>query len=184
MVSAVFWTAHVLLIDRLMQGPARLKAEYKNTDPIELSAGQFAVCAFLCLICAPLIEPHIGDFFASIDPCMVESGLFSWKPFPELVSSIRSGAVSFAAGALIPILYGGIGSVGIAYTLQVVAQSDAPPAHAAIILCFEGFFAALGGVLLLSEKVNGAVLLGFILMLAGMLVTQWEVIGGRKKKGN
>jgi drug/metabolite transporter (DMT)-like permease len=66
--------------------------------------------------------------------------------------------------------------VGIAYTLQVVAQRDAPPAHAVIILCFEGCFAALGGVLLLSEKAGAWTLLGFGFMLAGMLATQYEVI--------
>jgi drug/metabolite transporter (DMT)-like permease len=80
---------------------------------------------------------------------------------------------------LIPILYGGLCSVGIAYTLQVIAQRDAPPAHATIILCFEGCFAALGGVLLLSEKIGLWTLLGFILMLSGMLASQWEVIRRR-----
>jgi drug/metabolite transporter (DMT)-like permease len=79
-------------------------------------------------------------------------------------------------------LYGGLASVGIAYTLQVVAQRNAPPAHATIILCLEGCFAALGGVLLLSEKVGRWTLLGFALMLSGMLVTQWEVIAKSGKK--
>lgn len=46
--------------------------------------------------------------------------------------------------AMIPILYGGLGSVGVAYTLQVVAQKEAPPAHAAIFLSLEAVFAALG----------------------------------------
>jgi drug/metabolite transporter (DMT)-like permease len=78
--------------------------------------------------------------------------------------------------AIIPILYGGLCAVGIAYTFQVIAQRDAPPAHATIILCFEGCFAALGGVLLLSEKAGAWTLLGFIFMLAGMIATQWEVI--------
>jgi drug/metabolite transporter (DMT)-like permease len=66
--------------------------------------------------------------------------------------------------------------VGIAYTLQAVAQRDAPPAHATIILCFEGCFAALGGALLLSEKIGHWTLLGAILMLMGMFVTQYEII--------
>ncbi len=48
-------------------------------------------------------------------------------------------------GAALPILYGGLLSVGVAYTLQVVAQRDARPAHAAIILSLESVFAALGG---------------------------------------
>ena len=74
--------------------------------------------------------------------------------------------------AAIPILYGGIGSVGIAYTLQVIAQKDAPPAHAAIILSLESVFALIGGVLLLGEATVALKIIGAALMLAGMLAAQ------------
>ena len=53
--------------------------------------------------------------------------------------------------AAVPIFYGGCISVGIAYTLQVLAQKDAHPAHASILLSLEAFFAAVGGWLLLNE---------------------------------
>jgi drug/metabolite transporter (DMT)-like permease len=69
--------------------------------------------------------------------------------------------------------------VGVAYTLQVVAQKDAPPAHAAIIMSLEGLIAAIGGVILLAEPLGAWTLLGFALMLGGMLATQWDVIAGR-----
>ncbi len=72
------------------------------------------------------------------------------------------------AGA-VPILYGGVMSVGIAYTLQVVGQRHAPSSHAAIILSLESVFAALGGWLLLDEHLTGRQLAGCSLMLAGML---------------
>ena len=74
--------------------------------------------------------------------------------------------------AAIPVLYGGLGSVGVAYTLQVVAQKDAHPAHAAIFLSLEAVFAAIGGWWLLSEILTPRTLLGCGLMLAGMLVSQ------------
>ncbi|MDC7220961.1 MAG: DMT family transporter [Spirochaetales bacterium] len=74
--------------------------------------------------------------------------------------------------ATIPILYGGILSVGVAYTLQVVAQKHVPPAHAVIILSMEGAFAALTGALVLSEVLTLRQLLGCGLMLAGMLLSQ------------
>jgi len=72
-------------------------------------------------------------------------------------------------GALIPILYGGILSVGVAYTLQVVAQRDALPTHAAIILSLEAVFAALAGWLILNEMLSLRGLIGCILMFSGML---------------
>jgi len=76
--------------------------------------------------------------------------------------------------ATIPILYGGILSVGIAYTLQVIAQKKAPPAHAAIILSLETVFAAFGGWLVLNEQLGNRELLGCGLMLLGILVAQYR----------
>jgi drug/metabolite transporter (DMT)-like permease len=71
-----------------------------------------------------------------------------------------------------PILYGGIVSVGVAYTLQVVAQRDANPAHAGILLSMETVFAAIGGYLVLGEILSLRGLLGCALMFAGMLSAQ------------
>ncbi len=74
--------------------------------------------------------------------------------------------------AWLPIFYGGCLSVGVAYTLQVVAQKDARPAHAAILLSLESVFAALGGWLLLNEILSGRGILGCAFMLLGMLLSQ------------
>lgn len=71
-----------------------------------------------------------------------------------------------------PILYGAFLSVGLAYTLQVVAQRTADPSHAAVILSLEGAFAALGGWLVLNEILTPRDLVGCGLMLAGTLVSQ------------
>lgn len=78
------------------------------------------------------------------------------------------------------ILYGGLLSVGVAYTLQVVAQRDARPAHAAIILSLEAVFAVIGGALLLGEMLTLRGLAGCVLMLAGMLVSQLVAPAGRE----
>jgi drug/metabolite transporter (DMT)-like permease len=172
-VSAVFWACHVLLIDRLV----------RDIDPVLLSAGQFAVCGIFALVGAFLAEPFVIPLVDRINPVLLDTGTFAWLPFPTLLAGLFARIITFPVDALIPILYGGLGSVGIAYTLQAVAQRDAPPAHATIILCFEGCFAALGGTLLLAEKIGPWTLLGFILMFAGMLITQWEVIVKRNPYG-
>ena len=74
--------------------------------------------------------------------------------------------------ALGAILYGGLVSVGIGYTLQVIAQRDAHPTHAAIIMSLEAVFALSGGVLLLGETLALRGAIGCGLMLAGMLLSQ------------
>ena len=63
-------------------------------------------------------------------------------------------------------------SVGIAYTLQVVAQRHAPPVHAAVILSLESVFAAIAGWILLGEVLPLRGFVGCGLMLAGMLTAQ------------
>jgi drug/metabolite transporter (DMT)-like permease len=83
---------------------------------------------------------------------------------------------SDVVAAAAPILYGGVLSVGVAYTLQVVAQRDAHPAHASILMSLEAVFAALGGWVLLDEALNLRGLVGCALMLAGMIVSQLWVI--------
>lgn len=86
--------------------------------------------------------------------------------------------------ALMPILYGGICSVGIAYTLQVVGQKNAQPSHAAIILSMETVFATIGGWMILNETLGRRELLGCIIMLVGMLLSQLQNIRQSKEKQN
>jgi drug/metabolite transporter (DMT)-like permease len=86
-----------------------------------------------------------------------------------LLESFEWASVVAAAG---PILYGGVLSVGVAYTLQVVAQRDAHPAHASILMSLEAVFAAIGGWLMLGETLSPRGLVGCALMLTGMIVSQ------------
>ena len=104
--------------------------------------------------------------------CSVLSMAVALVMEPIVVSNLMAAAV--------PILYGGICSVGIAYTLQAVGQKHAPPAHAAIILSLEASFAVLGGFLLLSEQMGTREIMGCLLMLSGMLVSQLQGLSGSK----
>ncbi len=70
------------------------------------------------------------------------------------------------------ILYAGILSSGVAYTLQVVGQRRIAPTSAGIILSMESVFAVVGGYLLLGESLTPRALLGCCLMLVGMILAQ------------
>ncbi|MDR2028848.1 MAG: DMT family transporter [Treponema sp.] len=126
----------------------------------------------------------IDSLVQTVDPLVLSTGQFAWCGLFSLIIALCTEPfqAGFAMAGLIPILYGGLASVGVAYTLQVVAQRDAPPAHASIILCLEGVFAAIGGVIILSEPLGPWTLLGFALMFCGMLTTQWDVIWGKPGK--
>ena len=82
--------------------------------------------------------------------------------------------------AAAPLIYGGVFSVGIAYTLQIVGQQYAPPAAAAIILSMETVFAAVGGFLLINETMNMREVIGCALIFSGMLVSQLQDLRSHK----
>ena len=118
---------------------------------------------------SPRINP-IKLAFSQYLACSVLSLLTA-----AVIEDISMQAISQAA---IPILYGGLLSVGIAYPLQVIAQRDAHPAHAAILLSMEAVFAAIGGWLILDETISARGLFGCGLMLTGMLLSQlWGLVG-------
>ncbi len=71
-----------------------------------------------------------------------------------------------------PLLYGGLVSVGIAYTLQVVGQRHALATHASLIMATESVFGALGGALLLGENMGLRGYIGAALMITGIVVSQ------------
>ena len=75
--------------------------------------------------------------------------------------------------AAIPILYGGVMSSGVAFTLQIYGQKYAEPSAAAILMSFESIFGAVSGWLLLGEVMSGREIFGCVLMFAGIIVTRW-----------
>ena len=80
--------------------------------------------------------------------------------------------VASILAALGPLLYAGLLSTALAYTLQLLAQRKAPPAHAAVLLSLEAVFAVIGGIWLLGETLDARAILGSALMMTGMLASQ------------
>ena len=78
--------------------------------------------------------------------------------------------------ARFPILYGGVMSAGVAFTLQNYGQRYAEPSAAAILMSFEAIFGALAGWFFLNEVMTAREIFGCVLMLIGMLATQWTLI--------
>src|SRR3984957_6444227 len=98
-----------------------------------------------------------------------------------LVSALFESIPSGALVATPPtILFAGIVSGAIAYTIQIFAQAHTPPAEAALILALEGVFAALAGALLLSERLTAIGAFGCVLILAGALAAEIGPLFGRK----
>ena len=78
--------------------------------------------------------------------------------------------ITHAGGA---ILYAGILSGGVAFTLQIIAQKKVDPVVASLIMCFEAVFGALGGMVVLHERLSVREWAGCALMFAAILLVQW-----------
>ena len=128
----------------------------------------------------------IGWLAPRTDSIKLASAQFAVCSILSLITALAVEVISMEAvlQAAIPILYGGLGSVGVAYTLQVIAQRDAHPAHSAIILSLEGVFAALGGWLLLNEILSARALFGCALMLTGMIFSEMASFISKKNKSH
>jgi len=142
------------------------------TETFTLSPGDAWVLASACLWTAHVLL--LGRFSPKLDGIQLAFTQYLVCACCSLLVAGFTERVTMYAlrQAAIPILYGGGLSVGVAYTLQVVAQREAPPAHAAIILSMEAVFAAMAGWLILDEALAPRALLGCMLMFSGMLVAQ------------
>ena len=118
----------------------------------------------------------IGNFVNKVDAVKLSFIQFITCSVLSLITAIIFEKISLESlsQVIIPLLYGGIMSVGVAYTLQAVGQKHARPSHAAIALSMEAVFASIGGILLLNERMALRGYLGCALMLAGMLLSQYE----------
>lgn len=116
----------------------------------------------------------IDHFSNKIDPLKLSCTQFATNSILSIITALFVENITLAgiSAALIPILYGGLLSVGVAYTLQVVAQKNAKPSHAAIILSMESVFGAVGGALILNEVMSYRGYIGCILILSGIVVSQ------------
>lgn len=131
----------------------------------------------LQLICAVAFACHvlmIGYLASRMDTVKLSLIQFFVAGLLAMTVALYFEQLSWAmiTSTAIPLLFAGVMSTGIAYTLQAVAQQHAHPSHAAIILSSEGVFAVIGGYLLLNEVLPAQGLLGCGLILVGMLMSQ------------
>ncbi len=132
---------------------------------------------FLVLVCAILFSVHIMviDYFSPKGDGVVISciqffvcGLLSGI----VMMFVENPQLENILAAKIPILYAGVLSSGVAYTLQIVGQKDMNPTVASLILCLESVVSALAGWLILNEALSMRELLGCVLMFAAIVLAQ------------
>ena len=142
-----------------------------------------------------------GDVYALLAALMFALQIIVIDIFAPKVDNIRLSALQFlvcgalsgalALGtetqlarayrdALLPILYTGVLSSGVGYTLQIPPHRRSRPQMASLLMSMESAFSAIFGFLILHQKMTGRELTGCALMLAAVLLAQWKPRGERK----
>ncbi|MGB1272548.1 MAG: DMT family transporter, partial [Endozoicomonas sp.] len=116
----------------------------------------------------------IGWLSRRVHPLQLSLQQFLMTAVCSLVVALIYESIYIEAiiNSLVPLLYTGVLSTSVAFTIQVIAQRDASSSHAAIIMSLEAVFAVLGGWLILDEQLEPGGILGCGLMMMGMLLSQ------------
>lgn len=125
----------------------------------------------------------IGFYSTKVDPFQLAFMQFVVCAVLSFIATIATEIISLQniLAVYLPILYAGIFSVGIAFTIQVVAQREAHPANAAIIMSLEAVFAVIGGWMILDESIPMRGLFGCVMMLIGMMLSQVYLFSKKKE---
>ncbi|MGI6013700.1 MAG: DMT family transporter [Oscillospiraceae bacterium] len=129
------------------------------------------------LLCAFCYAIHILiiDYFSPKVDCVRLSCIQFW------VAGILSGicmllfetpVLSDILAAWAPILYAGVMSCGVAYTLQIIGQKYTDPTIASMLMSFESVFAVLAGILILQQLPSASEWIGCVLMFAAIIIAQ------------
>ena len=126
-----------------------------------------AVCFTFQILCVDYYAPRVSGVKLARDEFLVTGAL-------SMAVALATETIT-AEGireALIPILYAGIMSGAIGYTLQVLGQRDTDPTVASLLMCLEAVFAVLTGVIILGEKMTAREAAGCILMFTAVILAQ------------
>lgn len=132
---------------------------------------------WMVLICAVIYSFHIlaADHFSPlVDGVRLSCLQFLFVGGISMVGMFLFENPSLSAiwDARISILYAGVLSCGVAYTLQIVAQKDVPPFIATLIMSLESVFSALAGWLIMGDHMSTREFCGCVIVFAGVIMAQ------------
>ncbi len=163
-----------------------------------------AVAGLYCLCVTEELTITGGDLYVLVCAFCFTAQILVVDYFTNKVDGVALSCVQFlvmtvlsAAGALAeappplellpkylgPVLYVGVFSSGVAYTLQILAQKDSNPAVVSLLMSMESLFAAVAGAIILGSRMTGREYLGCALMLAAVVLAQLPYPLGRKTEG-
>lgn len=152
-----------------------------------------AVAGLYCLCITEDFTITSGDFYILLCALFFSVHILVIDYFTQKVNGVELSCAQFFVAAVLssvgmvlnespaleaiwicigPILYVGIFSSGVAYTLQILAQKDSNPTVVSLLLSLESVFATLAGALILHDQMSGKEYFGCVLMLVAVVLAQ------------
>lgn len=147
---------------------------YINKGDIFVICSSFAFSAHILAI---------DKFSAGVDGVRVSLiQMFTACIFSSILAFIfEKPALSDLTGAWLPVLYAGVLSCGVAYTLQIIGQKYTHPTIASIIMSLESVFAVIGGMIFLKQIPSLHESIGCLLMFSATVISQ---LPSKKRKAD
>ena len=147
------------------------------TDDLRITGGDFYI--MLCALCFSAHILAIDYFTQKVDGVELSCVQFLVATVLSAIGMIATETPSLAAlrDCFWPLIYVGVFSSGVGYTLQILAQKDSDPTVVSLLLSLESVFATLAGVLLLHDHMSGKEYFGCVLMLAAVVLAQLPAPG-------
>ena len=141
------------------------------------SMGKAELCLLGCAVCFAVQILLLDRFAVQIDPvllCCVQFTVVGLGSLPLLLTA-ETPSLAQLRSVIGPLLFVGLLSGAIGYTLQIVGQRDVDPTLASLLMSFESVFSVLGGAVLLQQHLSGAEIGGCVLMFAAIILAQLPV---------
>ena len=142
------------------------------TEDFTITSSDFYI--LLCALCFSVHILVIDHFTQKVDGVELSCVQFLVVTVLSAIGMLATESPSVEALRMCawPILYVGIFSSGVAYTLQILAQKDSNPTVVSLLLSLESVFAVLAGAVILHDRMSGKEYLGCVLMLVAVVLAQ------------
>ena len=165
----------------------------KKVRPLIIGCVAIAVVGFYFLCMTESLHLGLGDFLVLLCAIAFSIHILVIDYFSPKVDGVKMSAIQFLTAAIIsavptllweqpvlteilqawqPVLYAGVMSCGVAYTLQIIAQKNADPTVASLLLSLESVFSVLAGWVLLGQGLSLKELFGCVLIFCAIILAQ------------
>ena len=163
---ALVWVGAVLAVAGL------LMLNLDENFNLKIGAGECCLLAGSVMWAVHILV--IDKFVTTLSPLKFSLGQFAVCGIESMICALLWESITLPAvqSAALPLFYGGIMSVGVAYTCQALGQKDSDPTVAAIVFSMESVFSVIGGVIILHAHMAWQAYAGCGLILAGIIISQ------------